>query len=192
MTSRLSALDASFLTAETPTAHMHVGWAAVYEPPKDGPRPSFRDLRDHIESRLDRAPRYRQRLYSVPFGLHDPIWVDDERFDVSRHVQRARSRDLDEIVGTVMSTPLERSRPMWEMWIADRLDDGRIGVVGKVHHCMVDGIAAVELATLMLDPSPQPPRQEIEEWRPSRSPDGLRLLATGIFDRMREGARIAR
>src|SRR5947208_4829595 len=83
---RLSALDASFLTAETPTAHMHVGWTAIFDPPADGRRPSFQELRDHIAARVHRAPRYRQRLATVPFGLHDPVWVDDARFDISRHV----------------------------------------------------------------------------------------------------------
>src|SRR4051812_38061263 len=113
---RLSALDASFLTVETPTAHMHVGWAAVFDPPEDGPRPTFAELRDHIASRLDRAPRYRQRLESVPFGVNEPVWVDDDDFDVRHHVLEADSDNLDEVVSAAMSTPLEHSRPMWECW----------------------------------------------------------------------------
>ena len=157
---RLTALDVSFLTAETPNAHMHVGWTAIFDPPQDGPRPTFEQLRDHIGSRLHRAPRYRQRLAGVPLGFHDPVWADDERFDLSRHVLRARSHDIDQVVESAMSAPLERSRPLWEVWIADQLDDGRIGIVGKAHHCMVDGLAAVELASLLLDPTPDTPAED--------------------------------
>jgi WS/DGAT/MGAT family acyltransferase len=90
-----------------------------------------------------------------------------------------------------MSVPLDRNRPLWELWIADRLDDGRVGVVGKAHHCMVDGIAAVELATLLLDPSPEPPPPEPEEWHPAGAPSGLRLFAEGTLDRVRRSASLA-
>jgi diacylglycerol O-acyltransferase len=127
---RLTSLDASFLEVESSTAHMHVGWASVYAPPEDRRRPSFTELRDHIESRLGRAPRYRQKLATVPLGVSEPVWVDDPDFDVMQHVHRARSGDFHEIADMVMSAPLEHDRPLWELWIADELDDGRIGVVG--------------------------------------------------------------
>jgi WS/DGAT/MGAT family acyltransferase len=146
---RLSALDASFLDVETASAHMHVGWAAAFDPPDERPAPSFEQLRDHIARRLQRAPRYRQRLAGVPLGVARPVWVDDERFDITRHVRPAGPAALGELAGSVLSTPLSRERPLWELWISDRLDDGRIGVVCKAHHCMVDGIAAVELATVL-------------------------------------------
>src|SRR5690242_14456581 len=164
---RLSALDTSFLTVETPTAHMHVGWAAVFDLPEDGPRPTFEELRDHIGARLSRAPRYRQRLEEVPFGVNDPVWVDDGDFDVRNHVIDARGTDLGEMLDSAMSTPLERSRPLWECWVAPRLDDGRIAVVGKAHHSMVDGLAAVELAALLLDPAPDPPPAGDGRWLPA-------------------------
>jgi WS/DGAT/MGAT family acyltransferase len=180
---RLTALDASFLDVETTSAHMHIGWAAVFDPPEGGPPPTFEQLRDHVASRLHRAPRYRQRLAPVPLGLARPVWVDDERFDVDRHLKRSRGASLAEVAGTVMSTPLGRSRPLWEMWIADRLDDGRIGVVGKAHHCMVDGIAAVELAALLLDPSSKPPPAERDDWRPAPAPGAGRRLVEGVVDR---------
>jgi WS/DGAT/MGAT family acyltransferase len=189
---RLTSLDASFLEVESSTAHMHVGWASVFAPPPDQRPPLFTELRDHVESRLSRTPRYRQKLRGVPLGVSEPVWVDDPDFDVMRHVHRARSGDFGEIADMVMSTPLDHDRPLWELWIADELDDGRIGIVGKVHHCMVDGIAAVELATLLLDPTPEPPAAELEEWTPASAPPDLRLLASGILDRVREGARIAR
>jgi diacylglycerol O-acyltransferase / wax synthase len=189
---RLTPLDASFLEVESPTAHMHVGWASTFAPPHERRAPSFEELRDHIESRLCRAPRYRQKLAEVPLGVSDPVWIDDPDFDVERHVRHARSSDFHEVVDEVMSRQLDRDRPLWELWVADRLGDGRIGVVGKVHHCMVDGIAAVELAGVLLDPSPEPPPQEIDEWRPSAPPDGLRLLAEGALDRIGRAARVAR
>ena len=97
------------------------------------------------------APRYRQKLAWVPFGLHDPEWIDDPAFDIRHHVRHSSAREIGRLVEHVYSTPLERDRPLWEVWITDQLADGRIGVVGKAHHCMVDGIAAVELASLFCD-----------------------------------------
>src|SRR5215207_4960312 len=133
---RLSALDDSFLAVESPSAHMHVGWAATFRPPGRGEPPRFAELRDHIEGRLCRAPRYRQRLAQVPLGLNAPIWVDDESFDINRHVVASSARRLADLVDGCMSQQLDRDRPLWQIYISDRLDDGRIGVVGKAHHCM--------------------------------------------------------
>jgi len=182
---RLSALDASFLDVETASAHMHVGWAAAFDPPEDRPRPSFEQLRDHIARRLQRAPRYRQRLEGVPLGVARPVWVDDDRFDVTRHVRPADRPTLDELAGSVLSTPLSRERPLWEMWVSERLDDGRIGLVGKAHHCMVDGLAAVELATVLLDVEPDCPPDRLDEWEPAAPPGGPRRLADGLLDTSR-------
>ena len=179
---RLSPLDASFLAVETPTAHMHVGWAAIFEPPADAARPSFVELREHIAGRLLRAPRYRQTLRSVPFGINAPVWVDDLDFDVSRHVVAMESGQLADVVQECMSKPLPRHRPLWQVWIADRLDDGRIGVVGKAHHCMVDGIAAVELGTLLLDPDPVAPPPERDAWSPESPPSDSKLFGRGLVD----------
>jgi diacylglycerol O-acyltransferase / wax synthase len=179
---RLSALDSAFLAVETPTAHMHVGWASVLEPPADGPRPGFDEMRDHINSRLDRAPRYRQVIQSVPLGLNTPVWVDDPRFDVARHVLHADRDRLSDVVEACMSEPLPRDRPLWQMRIAPELEDGRIGLVGKAHHCMVDGIAAVELTMMLLDPDPDPPASEPDGWRPGPTPRPISLFAGGIAD----------
>src|SRR5262245_16486269 len=176
---RLSALDASFLDVETASAHMHVGWAAAFDPPDECPAPSFEQLRDHIARRLQRAPRYRQRLAGVPLGIARPVWVDDDRFDITRHVRPAGPSELSELAGSVLSTPLSRERPLWELWIADRLDDGRIGVVGKAHHCMVDGIAAVELATVLLDMEPDMPPDPPDDWTPATVPGQARRLVGG-------------
>ena len=191
MPERLSALDASFLEVESPTAHMHVGWAALFSSPKDGMRPSFEALRDHIGRRLCRAPRYRQKLAPVPFGLHAPLWVDDPGFDLARHVRRSPARRLEDVTDAVMSEPLPRDRPLWELWIADELEGDRLAVIGKAHHCMVDGIAAVELAALLLDSSPNPPPPEPDDWRPRPLPGGLDRLRGAASDLLRDQMRLA-
>jgi len=168
-TTRLSALDASFLEVESATAHMHVGWAATFTAPNDAQRPDFDELLHHIAARIGRAPRYRQRLAHVPFGVHEPEWTDHDEFDAAEHVRASDAERLDELVADVLSRPLARDRPLWELWIADRLADGRIGMVGKAHHCMVDGIAAVELSTMLLDPEEHPRSAEPDGWRASPS-----------------------
>ncbi len=189
---RLSPLDEAFLAAESPTAHMHVGWAAVFDPPADRPRPSFAELRRHIEGRLCRAPRYRQRISSAPLELDAPCWVDDEGFAIARHVIRWPTADLDRLVEECMSRPLDRDRPLWEIWIADHLAGGGVGVVGKVHHCMVDGIAAVELASLLLDPTPEPPPEQGDDWRPEPAPGPLARLAWSARDKAQAQLDLAR
>ena len=145
---RLSALDASFLAVESPLAPMHVGWVASFDPPDGGPT-TAEELIAHIAERLEHAHRYRQKLADVPLGIHDPVWVDDPDFDPARHLHVADGDVVDE----VFSTPLPRDRPLWEMWV---LGDPPT-IVGKAHHCMVDGTAVVELGNLMLDADPDAP-----------------------------------
>src|SRR2546421_2388683 len=190
MSVRLSTLDSSFLEVESPSAHMHVGWAALFRPPPQASRPTFGEVRDHIAGRMGRAPRYRQRLAPIPFDVSDRVGVDDEAFDIDRHVRRTLAREIGEATDRVMSTPLDREHPLWEMWVADSLQDGRIGMVGKAHHAMIDGLAAVEMASLVLDATPDAPPSEGEEWRPAPAPDGARLLAEGLADRARQAARV--
>src|SRR4051794_41911196 len=115
---RLSPLDASFLAVETPSAHMHVGWAAIFEPPEVGHRPSFEELREHIARRLPRAPRYRQRLRSIPFGINAPVWVDDADFEGSRDVVRREADRVTQAVEASMAEPLPRHRPLWQGGVA--------------------------------------------------------------------------
>ena len=178
-TPRLSALDSSFLAVETPTAHMHVGWVALFSATDDGRLPDFQELRDHIERRVGRAPRYRQKLASVPMGLYAPEWIDDPAFSVDRHVYWAPG-SLENLVDEVMSIPLRRDRPLWEMWICEDAPNRRIAIVGKSHHCMVDGLAAVELASLLLDPAPEPVEYEREHWHAEPEPPRERILARGM------------
>ena len=188
---RLTTLDASFLEVESPSAHMHVGWAAAFAPPGRGPRPRFKELRDHVAARMSRAPRYRQRLASMPLGVDDPVWVDDEDFDVDRHVIPSFAGDLAALTDRVMSRQLRRDRPLWELWIAEELDDGRIGVVGKAHHAMVDGVAAVELASLLLDATPDTPPPARDDWRPQPAPGQASLLAGSVLERARAALDVA-
>jgi diacylglycerol O-acyltransferase len=204
---RLSALDASFLAVETPTAHMHAGWVAVLSAPAQQPLPSFEQLRGHIERRLARAPRYRQKLALVPLGLHAPEWIDDDAFSVDRHVYRAPG-PLHDLVDEVLSMPLRRDRPLWEMWIYEEPREQRFAIVGKMHHCMVDGVAAVELGSMLLDPTPELPAPERgppgrshgsanhngvavrgagrDGWRPRPAPSTALLLVRGVRDLLGE------
>ena len=191
MRRRLTSLDVSFLQVETPCAHRHVGWVALLAPPPGSDAPGFDAIRDHVAGRLSRAPRYRQRLAPVPLGLGDPVWVDAEGFDVNHHVIHSPASELGDVVDAVMSVPLRRDRPLWELWVADQLADGRIGIVGKAHHCMVDGIAAVELASLLLDPEPVPPPPDADSWRPEPPPGDIDLVASAVRDRLLDGMRLA-
>ena len=190
---RLSALDASFLAVEGASAPMHVGWVAAFDPPERGSRPGFDELFEHIAGRLGRAPRYRQRLADVPLGLHDPVWVDDARFDASAHLRHAHRADIGALVDSVLSSPLERGRPLWEIWIADELADGRIGLVGKMHHCMVDGAAVVELGNLLLDSKPDgwTGAGAGPAWSAAPAPSTADRLAQAAIERAGDAAALA-
>ncbi|MEA2193798.1 MAG: diacylglycerol O-acyltransferase / wax synthase [Solirubrobacteraceae bacterium] len=192
---RLSALDAAFLSLESAAAPMHVGWAAVFAAPATGPRPRFEDVLAHIASRLGRAPRYRQKLASVPLGLGDPVWVDDPAFAIADHVRQAAHGDFAALVDEVLSAPLEHDRPLWELWVAASLDDGTIGVVGKAHHCLVDGLAAVELMALLLDAEPTANGAggagHVDGWRPRPLPSAMTLACDALSHQAEEARRIA-
>ncbi len=155
---RLSALDGSFLRLESADAHMHVGWSGVFTVPEGQPRPTIAALRDRVDRRLDDLEWCRWRLQRAPLGLSEPRWVRDDRFDISRHV-RALSQ-FDETVGyerlasmrdSLLSRPLDHSRAPWEIYLVPRLEDGRMAVLGKVHHSLVDGIAALQIVGLIVD-----------------------------------------
>jgi diacylglycerol O-acyltransferase len=178
---RMSALDASFLAVETPSAHMHVGWVAEFCPSAEDRLPTFAQLRRHIERRVGRAPRYRQKLAAVPLGVHTPEWIDDEAFAIDRHVYWAPG-PLHDLVDQVMSMPLRRDRPLWEIWICQNPQARTFAVVGKAHHCMVDGIAAVELGSMLLDATREPSACESGHWTPAAPPSAERLLVRGVRD----------
>ena len=190
MSERLSALDASFLAVESPDAPMHVGWVSTFLPPEDRERPDFDELYAHLAARLAHAPRWRQKLAPVPLGLHDPAWVDDPSFDPAEHVLHAPGDDLDAIVDEIFSTPLPRDRPLWQFWIADGLPD-RVAMIGKAHHCMVDGIAIVELGKLILDAEPYEDRGDPDPWEPVPERSSRERLARAVADQAATGASLA-
>ena len=183
MAERLSALDAAFLSVERPTMPMHVGWVARFDPPERGRRPTAEELAGHVAARMEHAHRYRQRLAEVPLGVHEPVWVDDPEFDAARHLHAVGDVDLDGLVDEVLSVPLERGRPLWEMWLTDDL-----ALVGKAHHCMVDGTAVVELGNLLLDADPDAPDPDAPEWSPAPVPTPGQRLGRAIADRTGEAA----
>jgi diacylglycerol O-acyltransferase / wax synthase len=192
---RLSALDASFLAVESPAAPMHVGWVSSFDDPDEGPRPSFDDVFEHLAGRFAQAPRWQRKLAPVPLALTEPAWVDDPDFDPADHILHARGDDLDAIVDDIFSEPLPRDRPLWQMWIADELEDG-VALIGKAHHCMVDGIAIVELGKLILDADPDAAQSHAapsQDASPAASvaPSRLESLARALADRAADGAAIA-
>jgi WS/DGAT/MGAT family acyltransferase len=172
---------------------MHVGWVARFSAPQDGAgMPRFAELRAHVAARLDRAPRYRQRIEEVPLGVNQPVWVDDPEFDLDRHLRHSVATDLDGLADAVFSRPLVRDRPLWEIWIADRLESGELGLVGKLHHCMVDGMAAVELGAMLLDLEPERGRLgRARRFDRVPVPEPVDMFASGVADRVEEQVRAA-
>jgi WS/DGAT/MGAT family acyltransferase len=172
---------------------MHVAAVAVFEREplrrEDGGLDSDR-LGKYIESRLHLLPGYRRRLAFTPLERH-PIWVDDDRFDLHYHVRHVglpapgADRELQEVVGQILSRPLDRQRPLWEMWVVDGLEGERFALVSKVHHCMVDGVSGANLLTLLFSPSPEVSDAGAPGWRATREPSPLRLLADDAARRAR-------
>ena len=162
---RLSSTDASFLHQEGPASHMHIGAVLIFQ----GPPPEFTDFLDHVRSRLHLVPRYRQKLATPPFETGRPLWVDDPYFDVAYHLRHTAvpppgtSAQLRTMAARVFSQHLDRARPLWEIWMVEGLEDGRWALLSKVHHCMVDGVAATDLATVLFDLEPNPPAQPEEQ-----------------------------
>ncbi|WCB95639.1 Putative diacylglycerol O-acyltransferase [Baekduia alba] len=182
---RLTAVDASFLAQEGPASHMHIGGIVICE----GPAPGYEEMLDHIRTRLHLVPRYRQRLAQPPLETGRPLWVDDPTFNLEYHVRQTAlpapgaEDQLMRLTARIMSQQLDRSKPLWEMWIVEGLDDGGFAVVSKTHHAMVDGISGVDLATVMFDLSPVPvaPPHPDEPWQPHVEPTGAELVAGGAL-----------
>src|SRR5271165_4461108 len=151
MMERLSGLDASFLYFETPHVHMHVTMLAVLDPSATVGGYSFEKIVALIASRLHLLPPFRRRLVRTPLDLHHPVWVEDPDFDVTRHVRKVTcpasggQHELAQICGRLNATPLDRSRPLWQVWIIEGLAEGRFACMTKVHHCAVDGVSGAEL-----------------------------------------------
>jgi WS/DGAT/MGAT family acyltransferase len=154
---RLTGLDATFLYLETPTHHMHVAMTMVLDPSTMPGGYSFENVKEFIGSRLHLVPPFRRRLLEVPFRLHHPIWVDDPDFDLDYHIRRIGApspggrRELAEMAGQIASSQLDRSKPLWELWVIEGLKQDRIGVVTKVHHSAIDGASGSELMVHLFD-----------------------------------------
>jgi diacylglycerol O-acyltransferase / wax synthase len=187
---RLSALDASFLFAEHRTTAMHVGGVMTFAPPEDRPfdAEAFTKL---IGSRLGLVPRYRQKVVEIPGRIGLPVWVDDPDFDLHFHVRHtalaAPGTDdvLRELVGRLLARQLDRSRPLWEVYLIEGLADGRFAVVTKTHHAMVDGLASMDIGAVLLDLTPEPRETPPDVWQPEPAPSGLRLVADAVGDVLR-------
>lgn len=189
---RLSGLDAAFLYLETPSLHMHVSMAAVFDPSTIPGGYSFEKIRDLVGSRLVQAPIFRRRLVEVPLRLGHPYWVDDPDFDLDYHLRRAALPapggidELAEFVGDVCSRQLDRRKPLWEMYLVERLAGGRMAVVSKIHHSTIDGVSGAELLGELFDLEPDPPPRPEPEERPvdGRLPSDVSLVAQALATRL--------
>ncbi|MCB0978161.1 MAG: hypothetical protein KDB02_11955, partial [Acidimicrobiales bacterium] len=190
---RLSGLDASFLYLETPTHHMHVAMTMVLDPSTVPGGYSFEKIKEFIAGRIHLVPPFRRRLVQVPFNLAHPVWVEDPDFDLDFHIRRigcpapGGRRELGEMAGQIASTPLDRSRPLWELWVVEGLKQDRIGIVTKVHHAAIDGASGAELMVHLFDltpemATPEPP----EEHEPEHIPNELELLGYAAASRFRK------
>ncbi len=180
---RLTSFDASFLANEKRNGHMAIGAVMICE----GRAPSYEDFLTHIRGRLHGLPRFRQRVIFPPLQLGRPFWVDYPEFDIGAHVRRVTlpspgsDEQFHELVGSSISPPLDRSKPLWELWLVDGFEDERFGIVYKTHHALADGISAVDIGTLLFDvePSPEPVREEMA-WTPQTPPSRLGLAGRAV------------
>ncbi len=197
---RLSALDTSFLHLETGGAHMHVASILVFA----GVAPTHEEFLAGVEPRLHLVPRYRQRLAHVPLGQGRPVWVDDPHFNIAYHVRHAAlpapggERELRNLAGRLFAQPLDRTKPLWEMVLVERIQDEdgerRFAVIAKTHHALVDGVSGVDIMSIVFDLAPDagPPPVPESPWVPRPAPTASELLAEALLERVtvpREAAR---
>ncbi len=192
---RLSALDTSFLTNESSASHMHVGAVAIFE----GPPPSYADLLDHVRSRLHLVPRFRQKLAFPPAPTGRPFWVDDPAFNLEYHVRHSAlpapgsEEQLRNMAARIFSQQLDRTKPLWELWLVQGLTRKRFAFLTKTHHALVDGVSGVDIATVLFDLKPVPqPTEPDHEWVPSPEPSGATLLAKDAEGVLSAPIRLAR
>ncbi len=190
---RLTSLDAGFLALETPLTPMHVGSVSYLAqgPLRDqAGRVRIDELRRLVEERLELAPRFRQRPVAAPFGAGRPVWVDDPAFDVTDHVTEVvlpppgSEHQLMQLCAELMMKPLERSRPLWELSVVDGFSGGKVVLVEKVHHVMMDGISGVDVAMLLTDGSPEAEHPKTRRHRALSPPGAPTLLVSGLADEL--------
>jgi diacylglycerol O-acyltransferase len=194
---RLSGMDASFLYFETPSMHMHVAMTAIFDPSTMPGGYAFEKVKDFIESRLHLVPPFRRRIVEVPFRLNHPIWVEDPDFDLDYHIRRIGApspgghQELAELAAQIASTPLDRSRPLWELYVVEGLEDGHIGVITKMHHCAIDGVSGAELMVNLFDLDPNGREVEPPEVRGAEPiPSDLQMVGHAVASRVRRQAQI--
>ena len=182
---RLTGLDASFLALEKDGAHMHVGSVLVF----DGVAPRYEDFLATIESRLHQVPRYRQKLAFPPLSQGRPVWVDDPHYNVAYHVRHtalpapAGEQQLRKLAGRVFSQQLDRSKPLWEIWLVNHVGENQFALVCKTHHALVDGISGVDIMTVLFDLEPDPPEREpAPAWYPRPEPSSASLLGDAVTE----------
>jgi len=177
-------------------AHMHVASTIIFE----GPAPSHDEFRDHIASRLHLVPRFRQKLRSVPLGQGRPVWVDDPHLNLEYHVRQTAlpapgsDEQLRNLAARIFSQQLDRSKPLWELWLVEGLADGRFAIVGKSHHALVDGVSGVDITTVLfdLDREPQGRPAKPPRWFARPEPSDAKLLSDAMRERLTSPAEIAR
>ncbi len=192
---RLTAIDASFLAQEHANSHMHVGGILIFE----GPPPPIADFLDQIRSRLHLVPRYRQKLAVPPVEMGRPLWVDDPNFNLEYHIRHTglpspgSEEQLVNLACRIFSQQLDRSKPLWETWLVERLEGNRFALISKTHHSLVDGVSGVDLATVLFDsePVPRPVEHPDTEWLPRAEPRGTELVTAGIKGIVKESAKVA-
>jgi len=182
---RLTSVDASFLSNETSSSHMHVGAILIFE----GPPPRYVDLVEHVRGRLELVPRFRQRLAVPPLEAGRPLWVDDVNFNLSYHIRHTAlpepggEAQLKRLTARVFSQQLDRSKPLWEMWLVQGLERDRFAILTKTHHAMVDGISGVDIGTVLFDLEPVPEPAPVEDgWEPHAAPGAAELMARAATD----------
>jgi WS/DGAT/MGAT family acyltransferase len=178
---RLTAIDASFLAQEGKSSHMHVGAIITFE----GPPPAHDEVLAHVEGRLHLVPRYRQKLAVPRFEMGRPLWVDDPTFNIEYHVRHTALpapgsiEQLRQLAGRIFSQRLDRSKPLWELWLIQGLEGGRFAVISKTHHALVDGVSGVDIASVLFDLGPVPQQVEPDDWQPQPEPSQAELIAEG-------------
>lgn len=187
---RLSGLDASFLYNETPTLHMHTLKYTVLDVSTVPGGYDFERFQHELDRRLHLLPGFRRRIVQVPGQLHHPVWIEDANFDLAYHVRRigvpppGGREQMDEVIADIASWQLDRSRPLWEIWMLEGLEDGRVGFLAKIHHSVADGVAAAAMLANVMATSPEDvdPPPPIEPWRPEMMPTRWRLLVDALRD----------